>query len=261
MKRIVRMPPGLVAEKVLKRAQRAIDRPISRLELRNSGVSLTGPTSFSDRLILREIRQSLRSRNDLVVYDIGAHTGRYARAIASASSVCQVVSFEPIPESFEQLVQATSHLGKVLPINLALGDTSREAKFLQNNARASSSLLPMLARHSEEFPFTAGTHEIMVPVRRLDDIIHERGLRSPDVIKLDVQGYEDRVIRGGPEAFGSARWCHLELSLIALYEDSLQFDELYRIVADLGFTLAEFTDQLFGKSGNALQVNVLFERR
>jgi FkbM family methyltransferase len=255
------MPTGVIAYKLLKKAELIIDIPLSWLELRNSGVSTLRRSAYAERKILRELLHCLRMENDLVVYDIGAHTGRYAAAIANSTAVRQVIAFEPIPDSFGMLKEHTQALGKVTPINLALGDETGRTRFFLNESRASSSLLPMHPRHVRHFPFTARVSQASVEIKTLDEVSAELRLVPPDIIKLDVQGYEDRVIAGGAETFGKARWCLIELSLVELYEGAATFDQLYRAMTSLGFALRQVTDQLVGQDGTPLQINALFEKR
>lgn len=261
MKRVAGMPPGVVLEKLLRRATKYVDVPLSTIELRNHGIKTERKVSYQNRKVLRELRHCLSHGTELIVYDIGGHTGRYAAAIAAASAVRQVVSFEPIRESFQELVDRTRDSGKVRAINLALGDERGEAEFQVNEAPGSSSFLEMLPSHVEHFPQTAMSSSLKVQVSKLDDVVAECRLTQPDIIKMDVQGYEDRVIAGGLETFQAATWCLIELSLVDLYEGAMTFDQLYRKVVSLGFRLCEVTDQLKGKDGTTLQMNALFERQ
>ena len=55
------------------------------------------------------------------------------------------------------------------------------------------------------------------------------------LIKLDVQGYEDRVIRGGMDTFRKARACILEINLDHLYEYQADFQDLTHLLYSLGY--------------------------
>lgn len=259
-KRIARMPRRQVALKVLEKGKRLIDVPGTALELQLSRVITTQRTTFEDREILREVKRCLSSGSRLVVFDIGAHKGHYAAAIASATSVGEVVAFEPIPESFDALKQVAKESTKIRPINIALGDKPGSSEFYVNDASASSSFLPMLESHVEHFPHTRNTRRITVEVETLDNVVASQGLPKPNLIKVDVQGFEDRVIAGGKKTFGAARWCLIEVSLVELYDGAGSFGVIYRSLADLGYELREVTSQLRGKNGDVLQMNVLFER-
>lgn len=260
LRKIAGMPPNVIAEKALRRSIRIIDLPLSLIEEKSSGIKLTERSTYADRRVLREFRQCLRNGDSLVVYDIGANRGDYARSLAKSASVKNVIAFEPLPTEFEALQLTTKSCAKIKAINLALGNESGKISFHQNAFSASSSVLPMLPEHVRQYPFTADSNEIQVPISRLDDAIREMNLPLPDLIKIDVQGYEDRVISGGTNALYHAQWIALELSFVPLYQGSGDFDELYRIVFDRGFRLVEITNQGVGADGTPLQINALFKK-
>ena len=65
-------------------------------------------------------------------------------------------------------------------------------------------LQTMDSLHKSEFPQTANSWPEEIEVRRLDDLADEMSLEPPIVIKVDVQGFEGRVIAGGKETFSGA---------------------------------------------------------
>ena len=54
----------------------------------------------------------------------------------------------------------------------------------------------MAKLHEETFPFSAGYALETANVRTLDNIAQELDLEDNILLKIDVQGYEDRVIMG-----------------------------------------------------------------
>lgn len=259
MKRIVRMPATTIISKVLKRFRQWLDIPLSAVELRTWGIEAKN-SNHGARSILREFQLCLRDTKDLVVFDIGGLRGDYAGALGLSDSVKSIVSFEPVPDSFNELVQRAKLNPKVMPVNVALGDEDATVSFFMNDSRASSSPLPMLPKHVESFPHTGTTSEISVRMKRLDDLMVELGLEQPDVIKLDVQGFEAQVIRGGKQTFSRAKWCHVELSLVPLYDGAATFYEVYIALINLGYQISDLTDRLVSPDGIPLQVNALFRR-
>ena len=61
-------------------------------------------------------------------------------------------------------------------------------------------------------------------------------LEQPLLIKIDVQGFEDRVIRGGKQTIGAAVAVIVEVNYKnALYEGQASFDDIYVLLTQLGF--------------------------
>lgn len=251
---------GLFLGQVLARKMRTFsDRVYTLLEMTNQPKVITAPLSYAERSLYLKMQHFLSGEN-LVVYDVGASIGDFSSMVSKLRNVVQVYAFEPIPEVYSKLLRRMQHSPHAQCFNIALGDSKGLAEFYQSDYTPSSSLLPMGGLHRLEFPYTAHTKRRQVEVACLDDFVAERQLALPDFIKLDVQGFEDRVLRGGSRCLGHARHCVLEMSLVSLYEGSLLFDDIYKIMRDLGYRFVGFVDQVIGRSGQIVQVDGVFER-
>jgi FkbM family methyltransferase len=205
--------------------------------------------------------QSVLTGESLVVYDIGAARGVVSSCLAKLPNVKSIHAFEPIPEIYRELVANVKQFPKVSPHNVALGDTEGEALMYISGQTDSSSLLPMAQLHAEQFPGTEIKEEIKVPVVRLDDYVRKNRLISPNIIKIDVQGYEEKAIAGGKQTICQAQYCILEMSLKPLYEGSPLFDDIYQLMKDLNFQLVGVSQPLLGKAGTQLQVDGIFANK
>jgi hypothetical protein len=78
------------------------------------------------------------------------------------------------------------------------------------------------------------------------------------LIKLDVQGYENRVIKGGMETFKKSVACIVEISLDQLYEEQAHFREIFHQLDHLGYGYAGNLDQVLGKDGHVRYFNAVF---
>ena len=244
----------------IRRARTLCDMVYTWLEMREVGVRLRAPLTYRERQFFFELRSVLLGEG-LVVYDVGASTGNVTAMLAKLGNVSAVYAFEPIPEVFSKLQRRVQNFPHVQCFNVALGDVNESATFYQSEATDSSSLLPMTAPHRTEYPYTARAVERTVEVVRLDDFVSQHRLALPDVIKIDVQGFEDRVLSGGERTIRRARYCVLEMSLEPLYEGSVLFHDLYERLRGWGFEFAGFAGASTGQSGQMLQVDGVFVRR
>ena len=80
-------------------------------------------------------------------------------------------------------------------------------------------------------------------------------------MKIDTQGYEDRVLKGATELLNRTTGVQLELSLIPLYKGQLLYDEIIKKLEAIGFELWSinpvFTEPV---TGRLLQVDATFFR-
>ena len=193
-------------------------------EIRRPGM---GSLSHPEREFYLKLRPALEG-DDLVVYDIGASVGVFSGMLAKLPNVTIIHAFEPIPGSFGILTERLRRYGHVKCHNVALGDTAGIVNMYVSRSADSSSLIPPAELLQSEFPGVQTSHEIPIKIVRLDDYVSELRLPQPDVVKIDVQGFEDKVLRGGERTIGRARYCILEMSLDRLYENSPLFDDIYR---------------------------------
>jgi hypothetical protein len=96
-------------------------------------------------------------------------------------------------------------------------------------------------------------------VRRLDEALDGITLEPEVLVKIDVQGYEDKVIAGGEQTLSRARAIVIEVSFQKLYEGQPLFDDIYRLLTARGFTFMGHLYQLLNPSdGSVLQADALF---
>ncbi len=102
-----------------------------------------------------------------------------------------------------------------------------------------------------------------VPLRTLDTVA--AAYLRPDTelfIKIDTQGYEDRVLRGAGTVLQRTKGLQLELSLVPLYEGQRQFDDLLAELQHAGFELWNMTPAFVDPvRGRLLQVDATLFRR
>jgi hypothetical protein len=104
---------------------------------------------------------------------------------------------------------------------------------------SSSSFLP-LADASRFFGLSE-VGQAAIPLHRLDDFRAQRQLKPPDLIKLDVQGYELEALKGAEQCTAAAKAVLMEVSFVKLYRDQPLFDEIVGHMADHGFRIYGFS--------------------
>jgi FkbM family methyltransferase len=185
------------------------------------------------------------------ILDIGANEGQFAQKISFAFPHVRLLCFEPLKESFERLVKNVGHIQNAEFYHFALGATESRMSINKNEYSPSSSLLDMLDLHKSNFNFAVAVEAEEIEIRRLDDI-EITPLEHPLLIKIDVQGYEMNVIKGGPKIINSADVVIIETSYYPLYKDQPLFDDIYKYFINHGFQFAGNIDQLIAPSTNKI---------
>lgn len=172
--------------------------------------------------------------------DVGANTGQFAEELIQHGFRGTIVSFEPQAAAFAELARKAARRPRWLAERCALGAAEGEIDLHLAANSVSSSVLPMRESHRSAAPASAYGGVEKVRLRRLDDALADLlrdDVGSSLLLKIDTQGYEDRVLDGAPRTLARCRMVELELSLLPLYDgQKLMHEMLARMEAE-GFHL------------------------
>jgi FkbM family methyltransferase len=201
----------------------------------------------------------IRNLNIRTVLDVGANTGQFAGEIHAILPEAAIYSFEPLRQCYELLVEKMSHVPKFRAFDFALGSEASEMEMHRSEFTTSSSILRMNELHKQAFPFTNKDVIEKVVIKRLDDVTGALDLAENILIKIDVQGFEDKVIAGGLNTIQRAKLLIIELSFESLYDGQPLFDTIYQTMKQVGFEYHGNFGQLLNPiDGNILQADGLF---
>jgi FkbM family methyltransferase len=216
-----------------------------------TGNIYTGLHEFEDMaFVLHVLRTS-----DLFV-DVGANVGSYT-ILASAALGAKTIAFEPIPTTYGHLVDNIDLNGVhdlVIAHNIGVGAERGELIFTSSLDTVNH----VLGAAESDIASTK------IAVNTLDEMLGES---RPTVIKIDVEGFETRVIDGAAKALSRDTLLAVVMELNGSGE-RYGFDESTLHARMLGyafrpFTYSPFTRQLLsleGKkstSGNTLYIKNL----
>lgn len=196
-----------------------------------------------------------------VVLDIGANTGQFGKSLRRHGYHEKIISFEPLSNAYELLKKCESKNWTTL--NYALGERDEQLEIHVSENVASSSLLTMTARHEDVAPESKVIGTEVIKVHKLDTIVDSLNIKlNRTFVKIDTQGFEYSVLRGGEEALRKINFIQLEIALQELYKGEKLFSEMIDYLANLGYVLVSIDGGLTDKiSGEMLQVDVCFQRK
>jgi len=196
------------------------------------------------------------------VIDVGANVGQFAVACAKIFPGSTIYSFEPTPKCVEKFKKHISRLEGIHIFQTALGEQRGEAMLHVNSFSQSSSILSLAEAHRRAFPQARETHTIRVPVSTLDAELDSVSMDSPVLLKLDVQGYELRVLQGSGNTLEKVDYVLIEASFRPMFEGEVTFVEVVRRMEQSGFEFMRPVAWLTAPAtGEVLQADALFVRR
>ncbi len=193
------------------------------------------------------------------VVDVGANRGQFALDVKVACPSTPLLCFEPIPDVAARFREVFGADENVELRNVALGTVPGESELYVSKADDSSSLLPISQLQQTTFPGTEAIGTISVPVSTLDVELKKATVVSPAMLKLDVQGYELEVLRGGAESLASFDWIYVECSFREFYDGQPLAADVIAFLAAKGFDL-DRVETITRVSGSVVQADILFAR-
>jgi len=200
----------------------------------------------------------LRDYKFATIIDVGANEGQFVDKIAGVFPDACIHCFEPIKSVYEQLTARFYGNKNLITYNFGLGETSEERMIHLNEYSPSSSLLDMLDLHKTNFDFAVKSEPACISLKRLDDVFTSPPT-SPVLLKIDVQGYEMNVLKGGDRVARAADVVIIETTFTPLYKDQPLFAEIYDYFVARGFRYAGNIEQLISpKNYQILQADAVF---
>ncbi len=193
------------------------------------------------------------------VLDVGGHHGQFTLFALERFPGAQIVTFEPQAEGAEKIRSVTSDEARVRIENFALGAQPGTAELNISRRSDSSSLLPIGEGQTTAFPGTETATTETIQVETLDNLLPEAPER-PALLKIDVQGFELDVLKGGQRTLGAIDAIFVECSFVELYSGQPLIGEIVAFLSERGFTLAGVFGVSYGAGGRCLQADCLFRR-
>jgi FkbM family methyltransferase len=194
---------------------------------------------------------SRQDEKDIVIYHIGGE-GDYGPSMCILERMrghANLVVFEARSGTEDEQISNTLIRGGVptTVINKGIDEFAGVAPFHVNKFPLSSSLLPVSPLAVAENPayphcHTWGQnaeldHTITVETVSLDDIVEAGLAPPPDVISIDAQGAELRILRGAKKALASALCVVSEVEFFEIYDGQGLFDDQMSFLGHAGYRL------------------------
>jgi FkbM family methyltransferase len=165
------------------------------------------------------------------VLDVGANIGIVSLWLSKlVGPTGRVHAFEPNPELCEMLAQAIrrNEASNICPYAIALGARTDQLDLrIRSGNTGSGSLVPKDG--------LGGSKVFSVPVRTLDAVVAEERIESIRLIKIDVEGFEAEVFRGGLRVLQSTRPQAILFEFVERWEGRLSDQPVFRILQEAGY--------------------------
>ena len=188
-----------------------------------------------------------------VIYDVGANVGIYSLLAARANPAARVFAFEPEPRLTTLIARsaAANDFGGIEVKRVCLGDENGEMRL---------ALSGVSGHH-----VSTGTETDTIPttVARIDTLVASGQLPAPNLIKIDAEGYEYKILDGMGDLLrthGPDIVVEIHETFMERYGDSLE--KLLALMSAAGYVAVRLRQPDNGETHNVhRQSHYLFTRQ
>lgn len=206
------------------------------LDVQRSKNSIYNPGPVgSMEVLLRSLRD--RGLKCGAIMDVGANQTQWSQTASTIFPESWFFLIEPLEEYKPLLLEFSIYHEKVKSFDVALGAETGEKTFTIWDDLDGSSFLPPADKKllKEE-------KQRVVHMTTIDQLMDDFDLEIPEIVKIDVQGYELEVLKGASNIIGETEVFILEVSMFPFDDlpDVPVFDEVYEFMKEKGYVVYDF---------------------
>lgn len=200
------------------------------------------------------------------ILDVGANVGDVSVAALEAYPEASIICFEPVNNTFKTLSNRLeqysnrSHL-----FNYALSDKEEVGVINITSEHGANSISPQAEFHQEFNPHVRELSKEQIRLVRLDDIYAKFPNQKIDIMKIDVEGHELNVLKGGASFIANnVKVVIIEISLMRDQSIGNQaVFEIFNFFNEIGFCLVNVMDlhHIDNKPIQLVQMDCVFRNK
>lgn len=221
---------------------------------------------FTEKKINKVLLKILNNRIVTIV-DVGSHKGEYILKCLNKFNVKKIYGFEANPIIYNNLVKNFKNNNRVVLNNFGLGDKNFKINFFRN-IESSSSSFNQLNENSKyykkkyfflNFFKSKVIKKIKVNVIKLKDFILKNKIKDIDLLKIDTEGYEFRVLKGTGSKINIIKLIHLEHHFDDMIVKKYTLSDIHNYLKKMGFKKIFKVKMKFRKSFEYIYQNQIYK--
>lgn len=192
------------------------------------------------------------------ILDIGAYQGEWTKMVHQIFPLAKIFMIEATPDHQNILENIREASGFSMTL---LGDKSKKSVDFYIANPKETSITTGNSVFMEKTRYFDNQHLIKLPMTTLDEMVAKRKLKNIDFIKIDTQGSELDILKGGKRTVAKAKFILLETQNLE-YNDKAPFTEDVIIaMKSYGFRLFDILETHYLATGQLFQVDLLFAQK
>lgn len=166
--------------------------------------------------------------------DVGANRGQFSLLVAGLKPKIRIHAFEPLDEPAAKFVEIFGDDPRVTLHRCAIGETSERIAMHVGHKSDESSVLEF-SQVTDVFANSRSVGTASIEIKPLASVLNPEDLVGRVLMKIDVQGFEDKVIAGAESLLPRIDLIYVETSTVELYKGQALLPEVNAQLEALGY--------------------------
>jgi len=211
----------------------------------------------------------INKTENINIFDVGANEGRWIDSVNEFFKKPNIHAFEPSEKEFQILKEKYSEERNIVLNNFALGEVEDEQYFNINykgglnsfyDVNQNTNWFRRQQNNKKVFNENFTLKKEKVSINTIDNYLISKNIEFIDIVKIDTQGYEPKVLEGALNALKSKKIQTIlaEIIISDIYKSNVSFFELEKNLINNGYKLISLDDHgnLFNKA--IFQLNAIY---
>lgn len=198
-------------------------------------------------------KKIIKNHDKLIIFDLGANRGDTVEKYLELFPKAEIHAFEPFPLSFEILSKRYQNDKRVILNNIAVSDhNNKSTLYVNKNVDTNSLLKPQKTGLSSDKQ-VANVDTIEINNTTLTKYCENKKIETIDILKMDIQGGELNVLKGGKELLSKNKidLIYSEAYFIEQYENQPLFFEIATHLLSNNYLLQDIYSPIYGNQALA----------
>ena len=205
-----------------------------------------------------ELENMVKDINPETIIDIGSNKGQFIMLIEQLFSNKIIYSFEPLVEALEIQKRFFNYKKNIFFYNFALGSNPSTKEFFITKRMDSSSFFKINKIKNKNYEIQSKKN---IQIFTLDEVMVNKEIPKPILLKIDVQGYELEVLKGSDKILSKIDYLLIEVTDSEMYINQPISTEIIEYLKNKNFHIIKENVHLKIDNTNIVQKDLLFKKK